>query len=57
MNTLEILTRHKLGGKTVLKYKGYKAYPEDKQRHRLFLAKLPPNSQFSQDIRLSIMTA
>jgi hypothetical protein len=44
MNTLKILTRHKLGGKTMLKYKGNRVYPEAKQRHRLLLAKLPPNS-------------
>ena len=30
MNTLEILTKHKLGGKTVLKCKVNKAYPEAK---------------------------
>jgi hypothetical protein len=28
MNALEILTRHKLEGKTVLKYKGNRAYPK-----------------------------
>ena len=57
MNTSEILTRHKLGGKRVLKYKGNRAYPEAKQRHGLILTKLPPNSQFSQNMRLSILVA
>jgi hypothetical protein len=28
MNALEILTRYKLEGKTVLKFKGIRAYPE-----------------------------
>ena len=53
MKTLEILTRHKLGGKTMLKCKGNSVYPEAKQRHGFLLTKLPPNSQFSQDMRLS----
>jgi hypothetical protein len=44
MNILKILTRHKLGGKIVLKCKGNKAYPKAKERHGLLLTKLPPNS-------------
>ena len=44
---------YKLGGKTVLKYKGNRAYPKAKKRHGLLLSKFPPNSQFFQDISLS----
>ena len=53
MNTLEILTMHKLGGKTMLKCKGNRAYLKAKQRHGLLLTKLSPNSQFSQSMTLS----
>ena len=53
MNTLEILTWPKLGGKTMLNCKGIRAYLEAKQRHGLLLSKLPPNSKFSQDMSLS----
>ena len=44
MNTLEIVTSNKLGGKVVLKCKGNEAYPEAKKRHEILLTKLPPNS-------------